>query len=108
MDVRSTEESIMDHWHRLVDCRQAVLEPRWDQVRRVELPYGWATFSNLAVVRSLGRERASEVGERAVQRAAELGTLDRANRHAELEVRNRAEERCREVSRYCINTLCPL
>ena len=97
VDIRSTEENILDHWHRLVDCRQAAPEPRWAEVRQVELPYGWVTFSNLAVVRSLGRERAREVGERAVQRAAELGALDRANRHAELEVQNRAEERCREV-----------
>ena len=62
VDIRSSSESIIDHWHRLVDCREEVLAPRWSVVRPVELPYGWVTFDNLGIVRSLERDRGREVG----------------------------------------------
>jgi hypothetical protein len=97
VDVRSTEEHIIDHWHRLVDCRGAELLPVWAAVRPLELPYGWVTFSTLGVVKSLERERAREVGERALFRLEERGESVRGDRHREQEVRDRAEERCRET-----------
>ena len=61
VDIRSSSEDIVDHWHRLVDCREEVLLPRWSVVRSLEMPYGWATFSNLGIVRSLERDRGREV-----------------------------------------------
>ena len=66
-------------------------------VRPLELPYGWVTFSNLGVVRTLERDRAREVGERAVLRADEQRVGVRADRHQQLELRDRAEARCRET-----------
>ena len=62
VDIRSSSEDIVDHWHRLVDCREQKLLPRWSVVRSLEMPYGWATFSNLGIVRSLERDRGREVG----------------------------------------------
>ena len=98
VDIRSSSENIIDHWHRLVDCREETLSPKWSVVRPLELPYGWVTFSNLGVVRSLERERGGEVGERAVLRAEErIGSGVRADRHQQLELRDRAEARCRET-----------
>jgi len=97
VDIRSTSENIIDHWHRLVDCREETLLPRWSMVRSLELPYGWVTFSNLGVVRSLERERGGEVGERAVVRAEEQRVGVRGDRHQQLELRDRAEARCRET-----------
>ena len=98
VDIRSSSENIIDHWHRLVDCREEVLSPRWSVVRPLELPYGWVTFSNLGVVRSLERDRGREVGERAVVRAEErIGIGVRSDRHQQLELRDRAEARCRET-----------
>ena len=61
VDIRSSSEDIVDHWHRLVDCREEKLLPRWSVVRSLEMPYGWATFSNLGIVRSLERDRGREV-----------------------------------------------
>ena len=97
VDIRSSSENIIDHWHRLVDCREDSLSPRWSMVRPLELPYGWVTFSNLGVVRSLERDRGREVGERAVVRAEEQRVGVRADRHQQLELRDRAEARCRET-----------
>ena len=100
MDIRSTPDNIIDHWHRLVDCQEKVLSPSWAVVKLVEQPYGWVTFCSLGVVKTLERERAREVGERAIVRKEEHGVSVRGERHRELEVRDRAEERCREVSGY--------
>ena len=111
VDIRSSNENIIDHWHRLVDCSQDVLLPRWSVVRPLELSYGWVTFSSLGVVRSLERDRAREVGEgeminddhhyqvreRAVERAEEQGLDVRGDRHLALELKDRAEARCRET-----------
>jgi len=97
VDIRSSSENIIDHWHRLVDCREDSLSPRWSMVRPLELPYGWVTFSNLGVVRSLERDRGREVGERAVVRAEEQRVGVRADRHQQLELRDRAEARCKET-----------
>ena len=97
VDIRSTSENIIDHWHRLVDCREETLLPRWSMVRSLELPYGWVSFSNLGGVRSLERERGGEGGERAVVRAEEQRVGVRGDRHQQLELRDRAEARCRET-----------
>ena len=64
VDIRSTPDNIIDHWHRLVDCQEKVLSPSWAVVKLVEQPYGWVTFCSLGVVKTLERERAREVGER--------------------------------------------
>lgn len=97
MDIRSTPDNIIEHWHRLVDCKQQNLEPRWAAVKPIEASYGWVTFSSLGVVKSLERDKAGEVGERSVVRLEEHGQNIRGDRHRELEIRDRAEEKCREV-----------
>ena len=80
-----------------MDCKAEQLVPAWQVTKSVD-KYGKVSFSHLVLVKSLEKNKAREVGERAVIRMKEMGEkMLKANRHAELEVKDRAEESCREV-----------
>jgi len=97
VDVRSTPSNIMDHFHRLVDCRNSP-DPVWS----VEIKMGAdgrAVFKEFGIVKSLEAEKVSEVTERIINRREEGGDqYARSNRWERTQINNLAEQQCRETS----------
>ena len=98
VDVRSTPSNIMDHFHRLVDCRNSP-EPVWSVEMKMGAD-GRAVFKEFGIVKSLEAEKVTEVAERIICRREEVGDdYARNNKWEKTQINNKAEQQCREVSR---------
>ena len=98
VDVRSTPDNIIEHWHRLVDCKQDALVTKWSITKQMD-GNGLVTFGNLGIVRTLEKEKVPEVTERIIQRRSEQGINVRGNRWERTQIENIAEQQCKEVSK---------
>ena len=86
----------MDHFHRLVDCRNSP-DPVWSVEIKMG-PDGRAVFKEFGIVKSLEAEKVSEVTERIINRREEGGDqYARSNRWERTQINNLAEQQCREV-----------
>jgi len=104
VDVRSTPDNIIEHWHRLVDCKQDALVTKWSITKQMD-GNGLVTFGNLGIVRTLEKEKVPEVTERIIQRRSEQGINVRGNRWERTQIENIAEQQCKETSAYRVK-LC--
>ena len=97
MDVRSTPTNVMDHFHRLVDCRKSA-EPIWSVETRMAAD-GRAVFKEFGIVKSLESDKVKEVAERMICRREEVGDdYARTNKWEKTQITNKAEQQSREVS----------
>jgi len=96
VDVRSTPDKVMDHFHRIVDCRSSP-DPVWSVERRMG-PDGRAVFKELGIVKSLEAEKVSEVTERMICRREEAGDDYARNKWERTQISHKAEQQCRETS----------
>ena len=86
----------MDHFHHLVDCRRSPV-PLWKIEKRMG-PDGRAVFNDLGIVKSLEAEKVTEVAERITCRREDEGDeYARRNSWEKTQIKNKAEQQCREV-----------
>ena len=97
VDVRSTPTNVMDHFHRLVDCRKSA-EPIWSVETRMAAD-GRAVFKEFGIVKSLESDKVKEVAERMICRREEVGDdYARTNKWEKTQITNKAEQQSRETS----------
>lgn len=99
VDTRSTKDHLIEHWHRLVDCKHDALVAKWAIQKKME-PNGRVTFGNLGIVRTLEKEKVKEVSDRIIIRMEEQGANIRSDKWQCTQIANRAEQQCKETSAY--------
>ena len=98
VDVRSTKDNIIEHWHRLVDCKNDALLAKWAITKRMDSHTGLVTFGNMGIVKTLEKEKVREVRDRIIARKEEQGICVRNNKWECTQIENSAEQQCKEVS----------
>jgi len=97
VDIRSSPANIMDHFHRIVDCKNSP-GAAWSVEKRMDED-GRAVFNELGIVKSLETEKVTEVTERMICRREEVGDdYARNNKWEKTQITNKAEQQCRETS----------
>ena len=94
--MRSTKDNIIEHWHRLVDCKNDALVAKWAISKRMD-GNGRVTFGNLGIVKTLEKEKVKEVSDRIIERMTEQGTPVKSDKWERTQIANRAEQQCKEV-----------
>jgi len=108
--VRSTKDNIIEHWHRLVDCKNDALVAKWAISKRMDAN-GRVTFGNLGIVKTLEKEKVKEVSDRIIERMTEQGTPVKSDKWERTQIANRAEQQCKETSAFrlklCLEAFLP-
>jgi len=99
VDIRSAKDNIIEHWHRLVDCKKNALVAKWSITKKMDAD-GRVTFGNLGIVRTLEKEKVKEVRDRIIERRMEQGIPVRNDKWECTQIENRAEQQCKETSAY--------
>jgi len=99
VDIRSAKDNIIEHWHRLVDCKKNALVANWSITKKMDGD-GRVTFGNLGIVRTLEKEKVKEVRDRIIERRMEQGIPVRNDKWECTQIENRAEQQCKETSAY--------
>ena len=96
VDVRSTADNIIDHYHSIVQCGPDVgMEPDW----KVELPMGQGgvtVFEKLGIFKGLEEDRVARVTERQIARREEQGSA--VDPHLRTTIKDHMEPKSRVVS----------
>jgi len=100
VDVRSTKDNIIEHWHRLVDCKNDALLAKWAITKRMDSHTGLVTFGNMGIVKTLEKEKVREVRDRIIARKEEQGICVRNNKWECTQIENSAEQQCKETSTF--------
>jgi len=100
VDVRSTRDNIIEHWHRLVDCKNDALLAKWAITKRMDSHTGLVTFGNMGIVKTLEKEKVKEVRDRIIARREEQGNCVRNNKWECTQIENYAEQQCKETSTF--------